>query len=59
MHEIIWRTTAPIDNVLVLALAAAGTVPVGHAQTVVDEGLAVMRVFDLLNFNLSFKSIIN
>ena len=56
MHEIIWRTTAPIDNVPV---AAAGTVPVGHAQTVVDEGLAVMRVFDLLNFNLSFKSIIN
>ena len=37
--EVIWGASAPVDNVLVLALTAQFTVPVGDAQVVIHHAL--------------------
>lgn len=42
--EVIRGTSTPIDNVLVLALAAQFAVPVGDAQVVIHHALTVGTV---------------
>ena len=42
--EVIRGASTPIDDVLVLALAAQFTVPVGDAQVVIDHALTVGAV---------------
>lgn len=42
--EVIGRAAAPVHNMLVLALAAQFSVPVGDAQVVIHHGVAVGAV---------------